>query len=183
MAGSETTTTAIQGVALSILCDARVYAKLIAEVDNAVQSGTVSFPITNTEAKKLPYLQACIMEGMRRFPPVGQLRERIVPPQGDNVLGYRLAGGTCIGFNPIGLQMSPVFGTDPGLFRPERWITNDQTKLDSMHRTYDLLFGHGPTRCLGANIAMMEVNKAIFEVCVWLCVCVGIRSPKSKNPC
>ncbi|KAI4172463.1 MAG: hypothetical protein LQ343_003553 [Gyalolechia ehrenbergii] len=39
----------------------------------------------------------------------------------------------------------------------------NQAKVRQIKRTYDLVFGSGPTKCLGTGIAGMELNKVIFE--------------------
>ena len=135
------------------------------EIDTAVYMGTVSSPIQDHEAKGLPYLQACILEGLRKHPPLTQLRERMVPPEGDDFCGYRIPGGTYIGLNAWGTQLNKVFGEDPEIFRPERWINQDPDRLRAMKRTHGLIFGHGSTKCLGMPIAIIELNKIFFEVC------------------
>lgn len=124
----------------------------------------VSYPIRQAEAKQLPYLQACVFEGLRKFPPLSQLRERVVPSEGDMINGHRIPGGTYIGFNIWGAQLDKVFGDDPDVFRPERWLIDDQERLTAMRETLELIFGHGATKCLGMPMAMMELNKVIFEV-------------------
>ena len=88
----------------------------------------------------------------------------MVPPEGDFINGHRIPGGTYIGLNAWGTQLNEVFGEDPEVFRPERWLINDQEQLKAMHQTHDLIFGHGSTKCLGMPMAMMELNKMIFEV-------------------
>lgn len=135
-----------------------------AEIDAAIAQELVSLPIQSSEAAQLPYLSACILEGLRKHPPVAQLRERMVPPEGDWILGHRIPGGTYIGFNTWGIQLNDVFGEDPGVHRPERWLIDDIERLKSMRRVLDLVFGHGSTRCLGITIAMTELNKTYFEV-------------------
>ena len=164
VAGSETTATAIQATLLAIILDRHVYNKLQAEIDAAINSGTASSPVKDTEARSMPYLQACVLEGLRRFPPVGQLREREVPAGGDIVNGYFLPAGTRVGINGWGTQMNAVFGPDPEQFRPERWLEASPERLTGMRRTQELIFGHGGTKCLGMNLALMELNKVVFEV-------------------
>jgi len=149
---------------LEIISNPPVYGRLRAEIDTAVANGLVSLPIQKNEAARLPYLSACVLEGLRRHPPVAQLGERMTPPGGDCIHGFRIPGGTCIGFNTWGLQLSKLFGEDPAIFRPERWLIEDVERLRSMRRTLDLVFGHGSTRCLGTPIAMTELNKIFFEV-------------------
>ncbi len=76
----------------------RVLWRLRVEIDEAVEKGRISSPIQDSEAKALPYLQACIKEGLRMFPPVTSLFPKIVPPEGDTFNGVFLPGGTEIGY-------------------------------------------------------------------------------------
>ena len=154
----------MQSTLLAILANPPVYQELKREIHTAVAEKLVSYPITHAEAKQLPYLQACILEGLRKFPPLSQLRERLVPPEGDIINGHRVPGGTFIGLNAWGTQLDSVFGDDPEIFRPERWLSQDPERLKAMLETHDLIFGHGTTKCLGRVLAMMELNKMIFEV-------------------
>jgi hypothetical protein len=54
---------------LNIMSNPRVYAKLTAEIDEAMASGKIptdsNAVISDAQAKELPYLQACIKEAMR----------------------------------------------------------------------------------------------------------------------
>lgn len=164
VAGSDTTSMAVQSTLLAIILNPRVYQALKSEIKAIVAAKQVTCPIRDSEARKLCYLQACVFEGLRKFPPLSQLREREVPPEGDVINGHRIPGGTFIGLNAWGTQLDVVFGDDPEVFRPERWLTTDQNQLKAMHQTLELVFGHGSTKCLGMPMAMMELNKMIFEV-------------------
>lgn len=149
---------------LSIISNPRVYTRLVGEIDEAIAHDLISSPILQEEAGRLPYLQACIKEGLRRFPPITQLRERMVPPEGDIYNGKNIPGGTFIGLNAWGLQLNSVFGDDAEVFRPERWLIDDTDRLKEMGRVHELIFGYGTTRCLGIPIAMMNLNKIFVEV-------------------
>ena len=111
------------------------------------------------------YLQACIAEGLRVYPPIFQLREREVPPEGDMLHGYHVPGGTLIGLNSLATQLYSIYGDNPGEFHPERWLISDEAQLRQMYRNLELVFGYGASKCLGVNIANKELNKIIFEVC------------------
>ena len=100
-----------------MIVDPNVYQRLKEEIITATTLRKVSFPI-----KQSPYLQACTLEGLRKFPPLSQLRKRSVPPEGDVVHGYKIPGGTLIGLNAWGTQLDSVYGEDPDAFRPERWF-------------------------------------------------------------
>ena len=97
MAGSDTTATAVRAIMLFLITTPRVLWRLRAEIDEAVNSGSLSNPIRDPEARALPYLQACIKEGLRLFPPVTGLLSKMVPPEGDTIDGVFLPGGTDIG--------------------------------------------------------------------------------------
>ena len=124
----------------------------------------MSYPIREKEARQLDYLQACVFEGLRKFPPLSQLRERVVPPEGDKIQGHHIPGGTFVGLNAWGTQLDTIYGDDPEVFRPERWFIDDQIRLREMFQTHELIFSYGSTKCLGMPIAMMELSKMIFEV-------------------
>lgn len=154
----------MQGTLFAIISNSRVYRKLLLEIDTAISQNLVSSPIQDSEARQLPYLQACILEGLRLNAPVSQLRERMVPPEGDIINGHRVPGGTYVGFNTRGTQLNEVYGDDPEVFRPERWLVQDQERLQAMYRTHELIFGYGGSKCLGIRIAGMQLNKIFFEV-------------------
>jgi len=167
VAGSDTTSTSVQSTLLAIITNPQVYTTLRAEISRAVASGNVSYPvIRDSEAKQLAYLQACVMEGLRKFPPLSQLRERVVPEGGDTLGAYHIPAGTYVGLNAWGTQLNKdVYGDDADLFRPERWLEeSDPERLKAMYQTHGLIFGHGATKCLGASMAVMEITKVIFEV-------------------
>jgi cytochrome P450 len=67
LAGSDTTAAAIRVIMLYIITHPRVYKKVQAEIDEAVNSGAASNSgvISDAEARKLPYLSAVVREGMR----------------------------------------------------------------------------------------------------------------------
>ncbi|EGX93310.1 benzoate 4-monooxygenase cytochrome P450, putative [Cordyceps militaris CM01] len=172
VAGSDTTATALRATLLSIISTPTVYQRLVREIATAEADGRISSPVQNAEAQQLPYLQAVIREGLRRHPPITQLREREAPPEGLQLPdGRRIPGGTFVGFNAWGTQLDPVFGADAHVFRPERWLPESYEddeggarRLAAMARVQELVFGHGMTRCLGISIAMMNLSKMLVEL-------------------
>jgi cytochrome P450 len=84
------------------------------------------------------------------------------PPEGDVINGHHIPGGTYIGTNSWGTQLDEVYGNDADIFRPEGWLIEDQERLKAMHRTHEVVFGFGATKCLGVSLALMEMNKVLF---------------------
>jgi cytochrome P450 len=165
LAGSDSTTTVLRCTLLLLTSTPAAYARLRAEVDEAAQSGSISSPIKYSEALKLPYLAACLWEGMRMYPPLFGLKGKYSPAGGENVNGV---------FYPEGIEMSicdeamcrreDIFGPDSHIFRPDRWMEADEETRKRYTRVVDSIFGTGRFQCLGKHIAMMELHKTFVEV-------------------
>jgi len=170
MAGSDTTATAIRATFLHILTSPLTYSKLVSEIRSAIQSGTISSPITDAESYKLPYLQAVIREGLRIWPPVTGPLFKTVPKGGDTINGLFIPEGTDIGHSAFGAAYSKaVFGEDAEIFRPERWFEfreggAEVEREKMMKMTVEEVFHSGKWRCVGKSVAMMELNKVFVEV-------------------
>lgn len=137
--------------------------KLLAEIAAAKPSRPV---IKDAEAKKMPYLQAVIKEGLRIFPPVTGLMSKMVPPGGDTYDGMFIPEGTQIGYSAVGVfRDKSIWGDDVNVFRPERWLEGTSEEIHLREYTMELVFGHGRWQCLGKNVAMIELNKVFVEVC------------------
>lgn len=172
IAGSDTTASALRGLLLHTMTNARVYNKLQREIDDAVGEGKAPRAgeglISAAQARQLPYLQAVIRESMRVRPPVTNIFPRDVPPAGDTVSvdgeTVFLPPGVCIGYSANAIQQSETYGEDAKAFRPERWLEADGEKLAAMVRTNNLIFGYGRFMCLGKTVAEIEIGKTLFEV-------------------
>lgn len=163
IAGSDTTTTALSSTMVRLLTIPRVVAKLQQEIDTAIAEGRISDPITLAEAKKLPYLQAVVREGLRINPPFTGLLSKEVPLGGDHYHGVYIPAGTRIGHNTWSVSRNAIFGADPDVFRPERWLEKD-ANVTKMEQNLDLLFGYGRWGCLGKPVAYLQMNKLYVQV-------------------
>ncbi|KAL2822160.1 cytochrome P450 [Aspergillus cavernicola] len=158
-AGSETTALTLSGILYHILRNRAVYNKLTSEIDSAYL--TTTGHIAYTEAVKLPYLAACIKEGIRMHPITGVSFPRHAPASGCDVSGVWIPGNTRIGVNPGVVHFDKgVFGDDADCFNPERWIRGDAAVMDR----FIMQFGMGARTCLGKHISMCEIYKAIPEL-------------------
>lgn len=202
-AGSDTTATGLRATMLCIISNPRVSSKLSAEIERAVASGKVtsstSSIITDEQARSLPYLQACIKEGLRWFPPIAGMLAKYTPPEGDVICGFSVPGNVSIGYSASAVHHSPtLFGPDEEVFRPERWIPTSQggdepsiEKIKMMEKNNELLFGYGKYQCLGKSVAAIELNKVVFELMrrfdmalanplqPWTTTCYGIHLQKN----
>ncbi|GAP82781.1 putative cytochrome P450 [Rosellinia necatrix] len=164
-AGSETSTTAIRGIMLHLLSSPPVYKKLQDEIAAGILDGRISNPITNEEARQLPYLQAVICEGLRMVPPAITGFPKKVPAGGDTIAGQFVPEGTDIFVNLWSmLRNEEVFGQDAGIFRPERFLDCTEERKSEFMKSVDLAFGHGRWQCPGKTLAWLELNKIFVEI-------------------
>ncbi|KAF4461893.1 pisatin demethylase, partial [Fusarium albosuccineum] len=165
LAGSDTTATALRVAMLYIVASPPIYLRLKQEIFEAIREGRASSPITNAESKRLPYLQAVIYESFRIRPTTTGKFYKEVPPGGEEILGKFIPGGTSIGMNlPALLRSEDAFGPDAHVFRPERFLEVDQDVAAKMKRHVELMFGYGRWMCAGKPVALIELNKIIFEL-------------------
>lgn len=162
--GTDTTTTGLRSIIFFLSTNPRAYRLLQAEIDTAVETAYRPI-IANKHAKKLPYLQACIKEGMRLFPPsmgvMGKISDR-----DDMLCGIKVPAGTQVGWAGLAVMKDRgVFGDDAHVFEPARWIDADPARLKQMEAIYGLVFATGTRwECLGKKLAYAELEKVIFEV-------------------
>lgn len=177
-AGSETTAISLAAVFYFLLKNRRCYEKLMAELDNAVTAGEIenheSGMVSWAESQRLPYLDACIKEAFRLHPAAGLPLERIVPTGGAEICGELIPGGTIVGCNAWVIHRRPeVFGEDVEMYKPERWIEAGKEERKIMEGTM-FQFGMGARTCIGKNISLLEIYKAVpsflrrFEVCFFV---------------
>lgn len=164
IAGSDSTTGVLRAVIFLLSGSPHAYAKLQAEVDKASPAAGGK-PIKYTEALKLPYLRACIMEALRMYPPLFGLKSKVSPPEGETVNDVFYPPGTevCICDDAL-CRRKDIFGVDSDVFRPERFLEGDVELQKRRTSTVECVFGTGRFQCLGKHIAWMELHKAVFEV-------------------
>jgi len=143
-----------------VLHDQHIWSTLVFEILSAAQAGELSEQIQWGEAQHLRYFQACLKEAMRIRPAVGLNITRLIPKGGAEIDGLQLPEGTSVAVNGWVLHLDRgVFGDDAHLFRPERWL-EDEERAKRMER-YMFQFGGGAHLCIGRNMALLEINKVI----------------------
>lgn len=165
IAGAETSSTVIRSTMGFLMTTPRVYQKLKSHINETIQAGAASSPITVEEAKKLPYLQAVLSEGIRMRPPAPYGHYKVVPPGGDTLNGLFIPEGTAVGHNSFSMmRRKEIFGEDVEIFRPERWLECTDAQRQQMDRTIDIHFGGGRWMCAGKLVAYTELYKIYFEL-------------------
>jgi cytochrome P450 len=94
LAGTETSATELAGLTYTLLKNPAMLHRLVKDIRGAF---TTLEDITMTKLSQLEYLQACIEEGLRIYPPVPGGLPRVVPKGGANVCGHWIPGGVSCG--------------------------------------------------------------------------------------
>lgn len=169
IAGSDSTTTVLRSTLYLLVANPTAYNDLRREIDKTV-GGYWSGPpriIDYAQTQKMPYLQACIWEGLRMYPPLGDLKAKLAPPGGDTIKGIFFPEGTEVAINDESLcRNKAIFGDDADFYLPDRWMTENQERKVRYRQTVETIFGTGRFQCLGRHIAMMELHKTLAEVCL-----------------
>lgn len=182
LAGTETTATALSGFTYHISYDKHTRTALTEEIRRAYSSES-AIDIQSTSS--LPYLNACIEETLRIFPPVPEIPNR--RSTGDFVGGYYVPRGvslpsqpqclaartdnssqTMVGVNQWATTHLASNFTDPMKFAPERWLPVTHPLYDvrysSDNRAVSKPFSAGPRDCIGKNLAKVEMRLIIARL-------------------
>ncbi|KAI1852797.1 hypothetical protein JX266_002338 [Neoarthrinium moseri] len=156
-AGSDTVACGLQSVIYHMTRNPGTWEKARAEIKKAQREGQCLSKIISLEdAQQLPYIQACIKEGLRIHSPVPMGLQRVAP-KGVVTIGDRtFPEGTTLSVNPWVLHHSTeLWGGDADEWKPERWLGDDTTVLEKNW----IPFGAGWMGCPGQHVARMELLK------------------------
>lgn len=127
---------------------------------------------------KLPYLNACVNEGLR-WRPVGPL----ALPRGTladvNILGYRIPKGTTVMINVYTIGKDPEFYDEPDRYIPERYIRDPLGLKDGVSqpgRKPLYAFGAGRRECPGKDFFFQNASIMLAQL-LWACNIVPAGPP------
>ncbi|KAI1814036.1 cytochrome P450 [Poronia punctata] len=157
IAGSETTASALAGLFFYLARNPAVYSALADEVRSAFSREA---DITFRRSATLEYLNACIDETLRVYPPAAETTPRVSP--GDFVQGRYIPKGTHISVYPWAtFRNSEHFG-EPDTFSPQRWFSPGhrlhEERFSRDNREAFKPFSFGTRDCLGKNLAYAELR-------------------------
>ncbi|KAF9010111.1 cytochrome P450 monooxygenase pc-bph [Cyathus striatus] len=160
IAGSDTTSNSTCAIIYHLARNRHVQEKLHEELDE--QLGTEDDPVVNSQqVKRLPYLEACINEGLRIHSTSSLGLPRVVPEGGLTVLGQYFPEGTVLSVPSYSIHRDPtIWGEDVEVYRPERWFEQDYA---AMQKTFNP-FSVGPRACLGRNLAFLELQIIVGSI-------------------
>lgn len=164
VAGSETTASLLAGLTMWLMRTPEKYRKLCDEIRG-------SFPtaqdMTFTRLQQLPFMNACLEEGMRIFPSIPTGLVRTVPKGGDSISGEWIPGGTTVSVHAWSATHTALNWTDPESFIPERWLEDGDSKdrFKNDRKDASQPFSLGPRGCIGRHLSYLELRLILGNLC------------------
>jgi len=153
VAGSDTVATAVSSLFYLLLTHPEAMARVRKEIDTVYPPG--SNALDTRMHDRLTFLDACLKEGMRLYPPVPTNGPRKVPlgSKGKEIAGRFIPEQTEVFLPPYCLHRNPAYFAEPDKFIPERWMGEIS---NTMVEAY-IPFSRGPANCVGRNLARQEM--------------------------
>ncbi|KAL4712718.1 hypothetical protein ACJJTC_008015 [Scirpophaga incertulas] len=155
--GHDTTAAGLSFCLMSIANDANVQQKILVELDEIF--GNTNRAASIEDLSKMHYLECCIKESLRLYPPVHLIARKL----GETVTlsDYIVEEGTICAIFIYDLHRLEKLYPDPLKFDPDRFLPENSTKR---HVYSYIPFSAGPRNCIGQKFAMMEMKSALAAV-------------------
>lgn len=153
-AGHETTANALSFLFFLLAKNPQVQEKAYQEITSVNLESEDILP----EILKLKYVQKCIEETLRLYPPA-YIIDRVAIGD-DEIDDLKISKDTMVLMSIYELHRYEKFWDQPNEFNPERFTTLDKKE----YQDYYYPFGAGPRMCVGNNFAMYEMIIAVTEV-------------------
>ncbi|KAJ5549251.1 cytochrome P450 [Penicillium frequentans] len=128
VAGTDTTAAALAVTLHHLLQQPDIYRKLQDEVRTVIP--TLDSRPTVPELDALPFLNACVKEGLRISCPSRTRLPRTVPANGWSFRGYHLPAGTEVSATPLYALHDEVMFPNPTTYNPERWLVDEDRRRE-----------------------------------------------------
>ncbi|EDW03071.1 probable cytochrome P450 28a5 [Drosophila grimshawi] len=175
--GFETTATVLSHLLLLLGRDEEVQQRLLNEVQAHLnEQGVIDFEKLN----ELPFLDACVQETLRLFPPAFMSSKLCTEPielpnrKGENFVVER---GTTVIVPHFCFMQDEEYFPNPTAFQPDRFMQPDAAKMYREQGVF-MGFGDGPRICIGMRFALAQIKAAVVEVLTHFNVRVN---PKTRN--
>ncbi|KAG7093197.1 hypothetical protein E1B28_006887 [Marasmius oreades] len=159
MAGADTTSAALRNFFYLIVANPKCYKRLQREIDSLYPPEADA--MDSSKYNDLTYLDACINECLRMFPPLptGGLRE-VPKGSGGKLIGsYFIPEGTQVHVPHHAVHRNPENYRHPDDFLPSRWLETESSQTPNINAF--LPFSFGPENCIGKHLARRVMTMVI----------------------
>ncbi|KAG4196076.1 hypothetical protein ERO13_A06G147100v2 [Gossypium hirsutum] len=161
-AGTDTSTTTVEWAMLNLVMNQDIQEKLYQEIVDCVGKDG---DIKEEDIEKMPYLEAVVKETLRRHPP-GHFLLSHAAIKDTELGGYTIPAGVHVEFYTAWITENPDIWSDPGEFRPERFLHGDGVGVDvTGTRAVKMVpFGAGRRICPAWNLGILHINLLIGKM-------------------
>lgn len=146
-AGVETVAWALTTTVFHLLDNPESMYRLRTELEEAIPD---PFNIPNSLVlEKLPYLTACVKEGIRLSVGVSVRLPRVSPNKHIQYESWTIPPGTPLSMTTLDVLRDQTIYPEPIAWVPERWLDNPKTDNDESLSKFFVPFGKGPRMCIG----------------------------------
>ncbi|KAK9125442.1 hypothetical protein Scep_014288 [Stephania cephalantha] len=159
IAGTETSSTALQWAIAELINNPIVLRKLREEIKSSVGTSRI---VQESDVPNLPYLQAIVKETLRLHTPAPLILRRC--SEDCKINGFDVPKDTRVLINAYSVMRDPLHWKEPDMFTPERFqrdaeenIGQHQMDMKGLHLHY-IPFGSGKRGCPGASLALTAIH-------------------------
>uniref|UniRef100_A0A1J3CR29 Cytochrome P450 77A3 n=1 Tax=Noccaea caerulescens TaxID=107243 RepID=A0A1J3CR29_NOCCA len=156
-AGTDTSATTLEWALLHLVTDQNIQEKLYNEVVGVVGKHGV---VEEDDVVNMPYLEAIVKETLRRHPPSHFLLSHAAVKDTE-LGGYDIPAGAYVEFYTAWVTENPEIWSDPGKYRPERFLTGgdgDDADWTGTRGVKMLPFGAGRRICPAWSLGVLHIN-------------------------
>ena len=158
LAGFETTGTTLGYFSYMLATHPDIQQRLQSELINAMDP---NHEIDYDKLHALPYLDACISETLRLFPPVIRLERECNTSLKLGDSGIKIEKGHVVEILVYAMHHNEDYFPNPEKFSPDRFLPENRHLI--LPYTY-MPFGNGPRNCIGMRFALMEIKLAMAHI-------------------
>ncbi|XP_024870744.1 cytochrome P450 4g15 [Temnothorax curvispinosus] len=148
------TTAAASSFFLSMMgCHPDIQEKVIQEVDEIF--GDSDRPATFQDTLEMKYLERCLMETLRMYPPVPVIARTINTDLKLASGDYTIPAGTTVVVTTFKMHRQPHIYPNPEVFNPDNFLPE---KTANRHYYAFVPFSAGPRSCVGRKYAMLKLK-------------------------
>uniref|UniRef100_A0A0K0FVA5 Cytochrome P450 n=1 Tax=Strongyloides venezuelensis TaxID=75913 RepID=A0A0K0FVA5_STRVS len=152
LAGYETTASSIHFLLFMLAHHQEYQDRCREEILEVLGEKSIDYIDYDTE-NKLTYLDQCVKECLRMYPPAGRINRTCV--QKTTINGIDFEPGVSISVPIFNLHYDEDIYPEPNIFDPERFSPEQKAGRDPL---YYMPFGYGPRNCIGMRYAYLSMK-------------------------
>ncbi|CEF70017.1 Cytochrome P450 family and Cytochrome P450, E-class, group I family-containing protein [Strongyloides ratti] len=158
LAGYETTANTVHFLLFMLAHHQEYQERCREEILEALQEKNVDY-IDYDTVNKLNYLDQCVKECLRMYPPVGKISRLCVEKTTINNIDFE--PGMMVSIPIFNMHYNEKIYQNANIFDPERFSPEKRLGIDPL---YYLPFGYGPRNCIGSRFAILSMKVYISRL-------------------